>query len=112
MALGVTVKAAASTTPIMQLYGDVGIDVLATDVASALQQAGGRDVVVNLFSYGGDAGEGLAIHDLLARYSGKKTIVIDGVAASAGSMVAMAGDRVVMPDNALLMIHDCWSMAA
>ena len=110
--LGVQVKGAAATTPTLQLYGDVGIDVLATDVASALQQAGGRDVTVNLFSYGGDAGEGLAIHDLLARYQGKTTIVIDGVAASAGSMVAMAGDRVVMPDNALLMIHNCWSMAA
>jgi len=111
MTLGVTVKAAA-TAPVLQLYGDVGMDVLAADVARALEQAGGRDVTINLFSYGGDAGEGLAIHDILARYQGQKTIVIDGVAASAGSMVAMAGDRVVMPDNALLMIHNCWSMAA
>jgi ATP-dependent protease ClpP protease subunit len=111
MALGVTVKAAIAA-PVLQLYGDVGIDVLAADVARALEQAGGRDVTINLFSYGGDAGEGLAIHDILARYQGKKTIVIDGVAASAGSMVAMAGDRVVMPDNALMMIHNCWSLAA
>lgn len=110
MSLGVTVKAAA--TPTLQLYGDVGVDVLAADVARALESAGGRDITVNLFSYGGDAGEGLAIHDILARYQGKKTVIIDGVAASAGSMVAMAGDRVVMPDNALLMIHNCWSMAA
>ena len=64
--VGVQVTGAAATTPTLQLYGDVGIDVLATDVASALKQAGGRVVVVNLFSYGGDAGEGLAIHDLLA----------------------------------------------
>ena len=112
MSLGVTVKGAAATTPTLQLYGDVGVDVLATDVAAALQSAGGRDVTVNLFSYGGSAGEGLAIHDLLARYAGKTTVIIDGIAASAGSMVAMAGDRVVMPDNALLMIHDCWTMAA
>lgn len=111
MTLGVTVKAAA-TAPVLQLYGDVGFDVLAADVARALETAGGRDVTVNLFSYGGDAGEGLAIHDILARYQGKTTVVIDGVAASAGSMVAMAGDRVVMPENALLMIHNCWSMAA
>jgi len=109
--VGVKVKGAASA-PVLQLYGDVGLDILASDVAAALQSAGGRDITVNLFSYGGDAGEGLAIHDLLARYSGSKTIIIDGVAASAGSMVAMAGDRVVMPDNALMMIHNCWSMAA
>ena len=111
MTLGVTVKA-ATTAPVIQAYGDIGVDVLAIDLSRALEQAGGRDITVNLFSYGGDAGEGLAIHDILARYQGKTTIVIDGVAASAGSMVAMAGDRVVMPDNALLMIHNCWSMAA
>ena len=111
MTIGVTVKA-ATTAPVIQAYGDIGVDVLAIDLSRALEQAGGRDITINLFSYGGDAGEGLAIHDILARYQGKKTIVIDGVAASAGSMVAMAGDRVVMPDNALLMIHNCWSMAA
>ena len=110
--LGVQVKGAAATTPTLQLYGDVGVDVLATDVASALKQAAGRDITVNIFSYGGDAGEGLAIHDLLARYPGKTTVVIDGVAASAGSVVAMAGDKVVMPDNSLLMIHSCWSVSA
>jgi ATP-dependent protease ClpP protease subunit len=111
MALGVSVKA-AGTAPVVQLYGDVGFDILAVDVALAMESAGGRDVTVNLFSYGGDAGEGIAIHDILARYQGRKTVVIDGVAASAGSIVAMAGDRVVMPENALLMIHNCWSMAA
>ena len=110
--LGVQVQGAAATTPVIQAYGDIGIDVLATDIASALQQAGGRDVTVNLFSYGGDAGEGLAIHDLLARYPGKTTVVIDGVAASAGSMVAMAGDRVVAPSNSMIMIHDPWKVAS
>lgn len=109
--IGVQVKGSAAK-PVLQLYGDVGFDILATDVAKALDGAGGRDVTINLFSYGGDAGEGLAIHDVLARYQGNKTVIIDGVAASAGSMVAMAGDRVVMPDNALLMIHNCWSVAS
>lgn len=95
----------------MRLYGDVGADILASDVAAALDRAGGRDVTVHLFSYGGDAGEGLAIHELLSRYQGATTVVIDGVAASAASMVAMGADRVAMPANSLLMIHDCWSMA-
>lgn len=109
--IGVHVKGSAAK-PVLQLYGDVGFDILASDVATALDGAGGRDVTINLFSYGGDAGEGLAIHDVLARYQGNKTVIIDGVAASAGSMVAMAGDRVVMPDNALMMIHNCWSVAS
>lgn len=94
------------------LYGEVGTEILATDVAASLKSAGGRDVTINLFSYGGSAAEGLAIYDQLARYSGRVTVVIDGVAASAASLLAMAADRLVMPSNALLMIHDPWSMAA
>lgn len=116
MTLGVTVKAAA-TSPVLRLYGDVGVDVLVDDVARALDAAGGRDIEVHIFSYGGAANEGSAIHNVLARYPGRKTYIIDGVAASAGSIVPMAinkakGDRRLMPDNALLMIHNCWSMVA
>jgi ATP-dependent protease ClpP protease subunit len=107
--LGVKVMAAAGK-PALRLYGDVGIDVLADDVAAALGGMSG-DITVNVFSYGGDAGAGIAIHDMLARYQGRKTVVIDGVAASAASMVAMAGDRIVMPSNALMMVHNCWGGA-
>ena len=116
MSTGVTVKAAA-TAPMLRLYGEVGVDVLVDDVARALDAAGGRDVEIHLFSPGGAAAEGIAIHNVLAAYKGKKTYVIDGLSASAGSIVPMAiskarGDRRLMPDNALLMIHNCWSMAA
>jgi len=109
MMLGVKVMAAAGKQS-LRLYGDVGIDVLADDVAAALGALSG-DITVNVFSYGGDAGAGIAIHDMLARYQGQKTVVIDGVAASAASMVAMAGDRIVMPSNALMMVHNCWGGA-
>lgn len=94
------------------LYGEVGTEILAADVAASLKSAGGRDVTINLFSYGGSAAEGLAIYDQLARYSGRVTVVIDGVAASAASLLAMAADRLVMPSNALLMIHDPWQTTA
>jgi ATP-dependent protease ClpP protease subunit len=101
-----------SKETVINAYGDVGVDILAADFAQSLQSAGGRDITISLFSYGGDAAQGLAIYDQLARYSGRVTVVIDGVAASAASLLAMAADRVVMPSNALLMIHDPWSMAA
>lgn len=115
MTTGVTVKAAA-TAPVLRLYGEVGLDVLVDDVAKALEVAGGRDIEIHLFSPGGAAAEGIAIHNVLAAYKGKKTYVIDGLSASAGSIVPMAvnkarGDRRLMPDNALMMIHNCWSMA-
>ena len=97
---------------LIRIYGDIGTDVLATDVAQALTTAGGRPVEVHLFSYGGSAGEGLAIYNLLSSYKGQVQIVIDGVAASAGSIIAMAGDLIQMPSNALLMLHTCWADAS
>ena len=101
--------AAAPTT--LRLYGEVGAEILAEDVASSLAAAGGRPITVAIFSWGGDAATGLAIHGLLARYSGRVTVVIDGVAASAASLIAMAGDHVVMPEDSLLMAHDPWKIA-
>ena len=97
---------------LIRIYGDIGTDVLATDVAQALTTAGGRPVEVHLFSYGGSAGEGLAIYNLLSSYKGQVQVVIDGVAASAGSIIVMAGDLIQMPSNALLMLHTCWADAS
>ena len=96
----------------LRLYGETGQDILAGDVSAFLQSAGGAPINVSIFSFGGEAGTGLAIYSLLTRYSGKVTITVDGVAASAASLIAMAGDRVLMPSNALLMLHDPWLMAA
>jgi ATP-dependent Clp protease, protease subunit len=48
----------------------------------------------------------VAIHNALKRHEGPVTVWIDGIAASAASYVAMAGDEIVMPENAFLMIHD------
>ena len=103
-----TLAAAPAT---LRLYGEIGQEVLAEDVASSLAAAGGRPITVAIFSWGGDAATGLAIHGLLARYSGRVTVVIDGVAASAASLIAMAGDHVVMPEDSLLMAHDPWKIA-
>jgi ATP-dependent protease ClpP protease subunit len=93
------------------LYGDVGTDVSVQDLSQELARAGGSDVSLNVFSYGGDAGQGLAMYNLLQRYAGKITAHIDGVVASAGTLPVMAANRVVMPSNALMMIHDPWTGA-
>jgi ATP-dependent protease ClpP protease subunit len=96
----------------IRLYGDVGLDVTVQDLAQELSDAGGRDVSINVFSYGGDAGQGLAMYNLLERYQGRVTAYVDGVVASAGTLPVMAADRVIMPGNALMLVHDCWSKAA
>ena len=61
---------------------------------------------LRLNSPGGSVFDAVAIHNALARHEGTVTVWIDGIAASAASYVAMAGDEIVMPENAFLMIHD------
>ncbi|ARO53817.1 peptidase S14 [Methylorubrum zatmanii] len=79
----------------------------ASDVILALAQVGrGQDVTIRLNSGGGIATEGAAIHSAIAAHGGRKTIVVEGIAASAASVIAMAGDDVVMSPGALMMVHD------
>lgn len=63
-------------------------------------------LTVRINSGGGIATDGQAIYTLLRDYPGRVTVVVDGIAASAASLIAMAGDEIVMRDGALLMIHD------
>lgn len=107
---GVAIKAAADNSGLeMALIGEVGWEITAREMQSALT---GRDepLTINLFSYGGDALEGLAIYSMLSRYAGRKRVIIDGVAASAASLIAMAGDEIVMPESSFLMIHEAWGL--
>jgi len=62
-------------------------------------------------SGGGDVFAGQAIHSMLKRHSAKKTVYVDGLAASIASVVAMAGDTIIMPKNAMMMIHKAWTVA-
>ena len=57
-------------------------------------------------SPGGSVFDAVAIHNALSRHAGPVTVWIDGIAASAASYIAMAGDEIVMPENTFLMIHD------
>lgn len=65
---------------------------------------------INIYinSYGGSVFEGTAIYNQLKRHAAHKTVYIDGFACSIASVIAMAGDEVVMPKNALMMIHNMW----
>ena len=65
---------------------------------------------INIYinSYGGSVFEGTAIYNQLKRHDAHKTVYVDGFACSIASVIAMAGDEVVMPRNALMMIHNMW----
>jgi ATP-dependent Clp protease protease subunit len=66
----------------------------------------GTPLALRLNSPGGSVFDAVAIYNAIKRHSGTVTVWIDGIAASAASYIAMAGDEVVMPENAFLMIHD------
>ena len=63
-------------------------------------------LALRLNSPGGSVFDAVAIYNAIKRHSGTVTVWIDGIAASAASYIAMAGDEVIMPENAFLMIHD------
>jgi len=70
----------------------------------ALPEAAAIDLRLN--SPGGSVFDAVAIYNALKRHEGTVTVWIDGIAASAASYIAMAGDEIVMPENAFLMFHD------
>nr|WP_319513700.1 head maturation protease, ClpP-related [uncultured Cohaesibacter sp.] len=99
------------------LYGEVGDGwwgdyFTASEVLEALAEHGSEnDLPVRLNSPGGDAFAGIAIFNALKAHQGTVTIYVDSMAMSAASVIAMAGDEVVMREGALLMIHDPMTMA-
>jgi ATP-dependent Clp protease protease subunit len=64
------------------------------------------ELTVRINSPGGSVFDGIAIYNALKRHDAAITVWIDGIAASIASVIAMAGDDVVMPENAMLMLHD------
>jgi ATP-dependent Clp endopeptidase proteolytic subunit ClpP len=64
------------------------------------------ELTVRINSPGGSVFDGVAIYNALKRHEARATLWIDGIAASIASMIAMAGDEVVMPENAMLVLHD------
>nr|DAQ30141.1 MAG TPA: Putative ATP dependent Clp protease [Caudoviricetes sp.] len=106
----------------LYIYGDVendGYDFWTGEVirsetsANAFREALEENpgvVQINIYinSYGGSVFEGTAIYNQLKRHPAHKTVYIDGFACSIASVIAMAGDEVVMPRNAMMMVHNMW----
>lgn len=88
-----------------------GDGVTAKRIAGALRSLGKGPVTVNVNSPGGDMFEGLAIYNLLREHDGEVTVKVLGLAASAASVIAMAGDTVQIARAGFLMIHNAWVMA-
>lgn len=87
-------------------YGYIG----AEGIKRALDAIGKAPVNVLLNSPGGDAFEGIAIYNLLRAHPGKITVKVLGMAASAASVIAMAGDEIIMAQASTMMIHSAWAL--
>lgn len=104
----------AGATAEVLIYGEVGDEfgggVDATqfyDEVSRLDAPGGITFRIN--SYGGDVFTGWSVYNQIRKLSVPTTTAVDGIAASIASVIAMAGDRVTMSDNAMIMIHNAWT---
>ena len=87
-------------------YNDAG------DLVRYVNSLGDKDILVRLNTPGGDVFDGMAIFNSLANHKGKVTIRIEALAASMGSVLAMAGKEIQAYSNTMMMIHDPWTYMA
>ena len=102
----------AGETPKLYIYDEIGyFGDSAKGLSADLAQIDADQLDVHVNSPGGDIFDGLAIYQALKNHKASVTVRVDGLAASIASVIAMAGDRVVMAPKSSLMIHDGWTMA-
>lgn len=111
-----SIRASSQDDNTLSIFETIGQDwagegISAKRIGAILRSLEGQDVTVNINSPGGDLFEGLTIYNQLREYSGKVTVKIVGLAASAASIISMAGDEIQIGRSAFLMIHNTWGMA-
>jgi len=98
------------------IYGDIGESWWdeTTTAAQFVKDIGAitsQDITIRINSVGGSVPDGVAIYNAIKRHDASVTTVVDGVAMSVASLIAMAGDTVEMAENAILMVHAPWIYA-
>lgn len=115
------VKNATMTSADLYFYGDIvsdwwgawtDADQYPEAIRDFLKDQEGKDLNIYINSGGGSVFASLAIYNMLKRHTGKKTVYVDGLAASGASVIAMAGDEIIVPANAFLMIHRAWDIVS
>lgn len=109
------IVSAQSDDATITIYDVIGADswtgegMTAKRVAGILRSIGDKDITVSINSPGGDFFEGIAIYNLLREHSKRVTVKVVGLAASAASIIAMAGDDILVAKSGFLMIHNAWA---
>jgi ATP-dependent Clp protease protease subunit len=102
-----------ATISIFEMIGEdwwSGGGFTAKRASAALRAIGNNPVTVNVNSPGGDLFEGIAIYNIFAAHPAAVTVNVMGIAASAASIIAMAGDTIQMGIGSFMMIHNAWGV--
>lgn len=106
-------KAKTDTSAEVTIFDEIGMwGVTAKDFIAGLKAHAGKTITVNINSPGGSVFDALAIYNALRAHGSEITVKVMGVAASAASLVAMAGNKIIMPENTFMMIHNPWAFTA
>jgi len=109
--------ASGSDDTVISIYDVIGEDpwtgggVTTKGIAGLLRRIGAQAVTVNLNSPGGDFFEGIGIYNLFREHPAKVTVKVMGLAASAASVIAMAGDEIQISEVGFMMVHNAWAIA-
>ena len=111
-----SIHAASESDNTISIYDQIGekwdgSGMTAKRMAGILRNLGNKDIQVNINSPGGDFFEGVAVYNLLRQHKAKVTVNVMGLAASAASVIAMAGDEINMGEGSFIMIHNAWAVA-
>lgn len=115
VAAAAAVGAQAAAPAEIWIYADIGESwwdetVSAKSLVKELAALEADQITVRINSYGGSVSDGIAIYNALRRHKASVTVCVDGIAASIASLIAMAGDRVEIAENAQMMLHAPWGV--
>jgi len=94
------------------IFNEIGAyGITAQDFISEMKEYKDTPVNLRINCIGGDVFDGMAMYNIIKKREAKTTAYIEGIAASMGSVIALAADEVVMAENSLFMIHNAWGGA-
>ena len=94
------------------IFDEIGAyGISAQDFITEMKEYKDTPVNLRINCIGGDVFDGMAMYNIIKKREAKTTAYIEGIAASMGSVIALAADEVVMAENSLFMIHNAWGGA-
>lgn len=101
------ITAKSQSEAVVSLYDEIGyFGITAADFVRDLGKVTAQSITLRINSPGGDVFDGVAIYNALKSHPANITVYVDGIAASAASFIAMAGDRISMMKHSQMMVHD------